>query len=153
MRKWKWKLLSRVWLLTTPWTIQSMDFSRPEYSLSFLQGIFPTSGLNPGFPHCRQILYKLSHKGKPKNTGVGSLSLLQGIFVTQESNWVLLHCRQSLYQLSHQGKPSEKRFPKLQKRQMRGSLVGQWLRLCLPKQGTWVWSLVGKLISHMQEGS
>ena len=28
-----------------------------------LQGIFPTQGLNPGLPHCRQILYWLSHKG------------------------------------------------------------------------------------------
>ena len=27
----EWKLLSRVWLLETPWTIQSMEFSRPEY--------------------------------------------------------------------------------------------------------------------------
>ena len=26
-------------------------------SLSLLQGIFPTQGLNPGLPHCRQILY------------------------------------------------------------------------------------------------
>ena len=29
--KWKWKLLSRVWLFVTPWTIQYMEFSRPEY--------------------------------------------------------------------------------------------------------------------------
>ena len=27
-----------------------------------LQGIFPTQGLNPGLPHCRQILYHLSHQ-------------------------------------------------------------------------------------------
>ena len=32
-------------------------------SLSLLQGIFPTQGSNPGFPHCRWILYQLSHKG------------------------------------------------------------------------------------------
>ena len=32
-------------------------------SLSLLQGIFPAQGLNPGLPHCRQILYQLSHKG------------------------------------------------------------------------------------------
>ena len=31
-------------------------------SLSLLQGIFPTQGLNPGLPHCWQILYQLSHK-------------------------------------------------------------------------------------------
>ena len=28
-----------------------------------LQGIFPTQGSNPGLPHCRQILYHLSHQG------------------------------------------------------------------------------------------
>ena len=33
-----------------------------EGSLSLLQGIFPTQGLNPGLPHCRWILYQLSHK-------------------------------------------------------------------------------------------
>ena len=32
-------------------------------SLSLLQGIFPTQGLNPGLLHCRQILYQLSHQG------------------------------------------------------------------------------------------
>ena len=35
-------------------------------SLSLLQGIFPTQGLNPGLPHRRRILYQLSHKGSPK---------------------------------------------------------------------------------------
>ena len=30
------------------------------------QGIFPTQGSNPGLPHCRQILYQLSHKGSPR---------------------------------------------------------------------------------------
>ena len=34
-------------------------------SLSLLQGIFPAQGSNPGLPHCRQILYQLSHKGSP----------------------------------------------------------------------------------------
>ena len=35
-------------------------------SLSLLQGIFQTQGSNPGLPHCRQILYQLSHKGSPR---------------------------------------------------------------------------------------
>jgi len=34
-------------------------------SLSLLQRIFPTKGSNPGLPHCRWILYQLSHKGSP----------------------------------------------------------------------------------------
>mgnify|MGYP007134234382 CR=1 FL=1 len=29
--KWKWKLLSRVWLFVTTWSIQSVEFSRSEY--------------------------------------------------------------------------------------------------------------------------
>ena len=106
--KWKWKSLSRVWLFATPWTMKSMEFSRPNTgvgSLSLLHGIFLTQGSNPGHPHCRQILYQLSHTGKPKNIGVHSLSLLQGIFLTRESNWGLLHCRVILYQLSYQGSP------------------------------------------------
>ena len=35
-------------------------------SLSLLQGIFPTQGLNPGLLHCRWILYQLSHKVSPR---------------------------------------------------------------------------------------
>ena len=34
-------------------------------SLSLLQGIFSTQGSNPGLPHCRWILYQLSHQGSP----------------------------------------------------------------------------------------
>ena len=32
---------------------------------TLLQGTFATQGLNPGLPHCRQILYHLSHQGSP----------------------------------------------------------------------------------------
>ena len=34
-------------------------------SHSLLQGIFLTQGLNLGLPHCRQVLYCLSHQGSP----------------------------------------------------------------------------------------
>ena len=30
---------------------------------TLLQGIFPTQELNPGLPHCRRILYYVSHQG------------------------------------------------------------------------------------------
>ena len=62
----KWKPLSHVWFFCDPMDYKSMEFSRPEYCLSLLQGIFPTQGLNPGLPHCGQILYQLSHKGSPR---------------------------------------------------------------------------------------
>ena len=32
---------------------------------ALLQGTFPTQGFNLGLPHCRQILYHLSHHGSP----------------------------------------------------------------------------------------
>ena len=76
-------------------------------SFSLLQGIFPTQGSKPDLPHCRQILYQLSHRESPKmlqwvvspfshslrphgvhsawnspgeNTGVASHSILQRIY-------------------------------------------------------------------------
>ena len=33
---------------------------------ALLQGIFPTQESNPGLPHCRQILYCLSHQGSSR---------------------------------------------------------------------------------------
>ena len=39
-------------------------------SLLLLQGIFTTQGSNPGVPHCRLILYHLSHWGSPDNNSV-----------------------------------------------------------------------------------
>ena len=69
--KWKSKPLSHIlWLFVTPWTIYSLWNSLGQNtgvgSLSLSQGIFPTSGSNPGLPHCRQILYQLSHRGSPR---------------------------------------------------------------------------------------
>ena len=55
-------------------------------SLSLLQGIFPTQGLNPGLPKLQVDSLPVESPGKPKNTKVGNLSLLQGIFQTQQSN-------------------------------------------------------------------
>ena len=53
--------------LAIPWTIQSTEFSRPEYwsGFSLLQGIFPAQGSNSCLPHRRRILYQLSHRGSP----------------------------------------------------------------------------------------
>ena len=50
--------------LCDPWnsTWNSPGQNTGVGSLSLLQGIFSTQGLNPGLPHCRQILYQLSHK-------------------------------------------------------------------------------------------
>ena len=62
--KWKWKSLSHVQPFATPWN--SPDQNTGMGILFLLQGIFPTQGSNPGLPHCRQILYQLSHKGSSR---------------------------------------------------------------------------------------
>ena len=67
MLKGKWKSLSRVRLLATPWIVQSREFSSILQntgvgSCSLLQEIVPTQRSNPGLAHCRRILYQLSHK-------------------------------------------------------------------------------------------
>ena len=50
--------------LYSPWN--SLGQNTGVGSLSLLQGILPTQGLNPGLLHCRQILYKLSYQGSPR---------------------------------------------------------------------------------------
>ena len=97
--------------LCSPWN--SPGQNTRVGSISLLQGIFPTQGSNPGLPHCRRILYQLSHKGSPRilewvaypfSSGSSQPSNQTGV-LTQESNQGLLHCRQILYHLSHQGSP------------------------------------------------
>ena len=45
---------------------------------ALLQGIFLAQGSNPGFLHCRRILYQLEPPGKPKNTGVVAYPFSRG---------------------------------------------------------------------------
>ena len=54
-------------------------------SHSFLQGIVPTQESNLGLPHCRQILYHLSHQGSPGERGQAN-SMQEGEATTQQ--WV-----------------------------------------------------------------
>ena len=50
--------------LYSPWNSPGQNIG--VGSCSLLQGIFPTQGLNPGFLHCRWILYQLNHRGSPR---------------------------------------------------------------------------------------
>ena len=47
----------------SPWNSPGKNTGMGCHAL--LQGIFPTQGSNPGLPHCRWILYLLSHQGSP----------------------------------------------------------------------------------------
>ena len=75
-KKKKWKVIVAQ---QCPMLCNCMDCSSPSSSVhgdspgkntgvgchAFLRGIFPTHGSNPGLPHCRRILYPLSHQGSP----------------------------------------------------------------------------------------
>ena len=50
----------RLHRLYSPWNSPGQNTG--VGNLSLLQGIFPTQGSNPGPPHCRWILYQLSHQ-------------------------------------------------------------------------------------------
>ena len=45
----------------SPWNSPGLNTGAGSHSL--FQRIFPSQGLNPGLPHCRQILYQVSHQG------------------------------------------------------------------------------------------
>ena len=59
-------------------------------SLSLLEGNFPTQGSNPGLSHCRQILYQLSHKGRPRIVEWVAYPLSSGF--SQPRSWTSISC-------------------------------------------------------------
>ena len=91
-------------LCDPPWSSPGQDTA--VGSLSLLQGIFTTQGLNPGLLHCRRIPYQLSHQGSPRTLEWVAYPFSRG--PSWHGNWTrgLLHCRQILYQLSHKGRIS-----------------------------------------------
>ena len=58
--------------LLSPWDFPGKSTGVGCHCL--LQGIFLIQGSNPGLPHCRQMLYPLSHQGSPGfNSWVGKI--------------------------------------------------------------------------------
>ena len=66
-----------------------------------LQGIFPTQGSNPGLPHCRQTLYRLSHREVIIVTGLPVTLTFSGLFFQNDPSknffkvFILLLCLKS----------------------------------------------------------
>ena len=85
----KWKSLSHIRLFVTPWTIQYMELSRPEY---WSGQTFPSPEdlPNPGLPHGRQILYQLGHKGSPRILEWVSYPFSRGS--SRPRNWTRVCC-------------------------------------------------------------
>ena len=57
---------------------------------SFLQGIFPTQGSNPGLLHYRRLLYQLSHQGSPGILEWVAYPFSRGS--SQLRNWTRISC-------------------------------------------------------------
>ena len=109
LKKWKCKLLRCFWRFVTPWTIQPMEFSRPEYWSGYpfpSPGDLPNPGIKTRSSALRVDSLQAEPQGKPKNTRVGILSLLKEILPTQELKRGLLNCR---WILSYQGSPAQQR--------------------------------------------
>ena len=68
LRKWKWRSLSPVQLIVTPWTVHGLLQARilEWVAFPFSRGSSQPGDPTPCLPHCRQILYQLSHKGSPR---------------------------------------------------------------------------------------
>ena len=91
----RWKVnatLAQPCLFVTPWTIQSMEFSRPESwsgSLSLLWGIFPTQDL-PNLPTLQADSLPAEPQGK------GLCQILQ-LVSDSVGIWTWLLCPESLW--------------------------------------------------------
>ena len=89
--KWKWKSLSHVQLFATPWTIHSMEFSRPEYwSVSLRQGNLPNPGIEPRSPILQTDSLPTELSGKPYNTQ-------QVSFWNPYKCWSIQYCHRGLW--------------------------------------------------------
>ena len=71
--------------------------------LSLLQATFPTQGSNPSFPHCRGILYPLSHKGSSKILEWAAYPFSSGS--SRPRNWTRVSCIAGGFFTNHQQGP------------------------------------------------
>ena len=123
-------------------------------SYSLLQGIFPTRGLNLGLLLCRQILPSASLTNA-RELG-RAMHLSSSISLFSSPNLATAYCStddsesRSFWLPFPQGRIFQFSMkvnvlifaPLKMNTVLRASLVVQWLRIRLPMQGTWVWSLV-----------
>ena len=88
--KWSWSVVSdSLWphglqptRLLHPWDFPGKSTGMGWHFL--LQGIFSTQGSNPGLPHCRQMLYHLSHQGSLKGVNQSLFCVWTNLITWQE---------------------------------------------------------------------
>ena len=74
--------------LYSPWNSPGQNIGVD--SLSLLQGIFPTQGSNSALPHCKWILYQVSHEESPKILEFVAYPFSRGS--SQPWNWTRVSC-------------------------------------------------------------
>ena len=84
---------------------------------ALLQQIFTTKGLNSGLPHCRRILYRLSHQGSPETYHYTPIRMAR----------TLIHCWWGCKMFN---------WKCLTRKEFGASLVAKWSRVCLSLLGT-----------------
>ena len=104
IKKVKVKSLSRVWLFATPSNVASQappitGFSRQEYwsGLPFPSpGNLLDPGIKPGFPDCRQTLYRLSHQG---SSGHHTWKSIERVYIVHfvPPSYLILSSRRSVH--------------------------------------------------------
>ena len=101
---------STLWLPGLQYASSSVHGDSPGSSAgvgchALLQQVFPTQGLNPGLPHCRQILYQLSHHGSPRTPEWVACSFSGGSSQPRNQTGVSCIAGELFYQLSYQRRP------------------------------------------------
>ena len=119
---------------------------------ALFQRIFPTQGLNPGLPHCRWILYQLSHKGIPRILEWVAYPFSSGS--SQPRNWTRVFClaggfftNWAMSLLSEpSGKPQQRPTAAKKKKKMwSGLCTYHFLHSFSQKLVMWSYLLVGRL--------
>ena len=106
-------------------------------SLSLLQGIFPIQGSNPGLPHCRRIIYQLSHNRSPRILEWVAYPFSRGS--SWPRNWTGVSCFAGGFSTNWAVREPLKFHPKSwMKRDLRALLlislpVDLTIKLCFPK--------------------
>ena len=104
---------------------------------ALLLGILPTQRSNPGLPHCRQILYYLSHQASSR-----ILEWVSYPFSRESSwirNWTGFSC--ILYQLSYQGSSICKYYAY-------GYMHSTNFQVCMNTWNTQHWRAVSHYVSY-----
>ena len=140
--------------LCHPWTIAhqalSMEFSRQEYWNGLpcpSPGDLPNPGIKPRSPALPGRFFTTKAPGTPKMKWSNSIFNQQTCLYPQNNYFLILHPLGLIPLIKAFGRPQSHTLLILfylwdYYKCTVTFLVVQWLRICLPRQQTWVWPLI-----------